>query len=181
LLATAAIAVVLAAAAFGLGLYGTHNRLLVEYWESRLETIPEDQAVGLLDQAAQLGEPGIPVLVGALGSGRPSVSRAAKRVLRNEIARWELLGARDSTPKVAALARALAERVDGFGAAARRDAEELTTRILLWPVDRGAAENECVVAACEKVLHATRGRPWRPVGGADVKPEGVQADAGIRP
>jgi HEAT repeat protein len=166
LLAAAAIAAVLAA--LGLGLYGMHTCLLVDYWESQLKTIPEDEASGLLDQAVQLGEPGIPVLVNALGSPRPSVARAAKQALGDEMARWELLGARDSTRRVAALAQALAEHVDGFGAAARRDAAQLATRILLWPTDRGAAETQRVVASCEKVLHGTRGTEWRHVRPAEV-------------
>jgi hypothetical protein len=175
LLATVVIAAVLTA--FGLMLRGSSTRLLIDHWESQLKTIPDDEVSGLLGRASQLGEPGISVLVTALGSPRPTVSRAAKQVLSEEMAGWERLSPRDSTIRIAALARALAARVDGFGAAARRDAAELTTRILLWPIDDGTAESDRVVAFCDKVLHATRGTQSQDAQPAETELSSAQAPA----
>ena len=60
-------------------LRGQYPRVLASYWQGQLETVPDHQARALLGQIGGLGDPGIPVLVEALGSQRESVARAAKR------------------------------------------------------------------------------------------------------
>jgi len=163
---TLAIAAGLLALATGLRVQ--YTQWLAEHWRKQLETVPDDQAAQLLHQVAELGEPGIPVLVEALGSQRQSVAKCGRRVLLAEIHRWEALRARESSPKLAALARALADRVDEFGPAAQADAADLAARILHWPLDNRVVDRTEVIASCHTVLrvatldrrHATQGWPW---------------------
>jgi hypothetical protein len=136
-------------------LRGPYARLAAEHWQSQLDTVPDDQAGSLLRQAAELGEPGIPVLVEALGSKRESVAREGKRVLWEQLDRWQMLRARASSPKLAVLADALAERVDRFGPTARRNAADLAARILLWPLDSRTVDQRQVIASCEQVFRAS--------------------------
>jgi hypothetical protein len=137
------------------GLRGQYARLAAEHWRSQLDTVPDDQARVLLRQVAELGEPGIPVLVEALGSQRESVAREGKQALLEQLDRWQILRARASSPKLAVLADALAERVDRFGPTARNDAADLAARILLWPLDSRTVDRQRVIASCEKVFQAS--------------------------
>ncbi len=140
------------------GLRGQYARLAAEHWRRQLNTVPDDRAGILLRQVAELGEPGIPVLVEALGSERESVARAGKQALSEQLDRWQVLRAGASSPKLAVLADALAERVERFGPTARDDAAHLATRILLWPLDSRAVDRRRVIASCEEVFRATRVR-----------------------
>jgi hypothetical protein len=160
---TFATAAIMVAAA--VGFREMHTRMLTRHIRNRLSVVPAEQAEDLLQQALVLGDPGIHVLVEALGSPRAVTSQAAMRVLTSEMTRWELLRASQSTAKLALLANALAERVDEFETSARRDAAELVTRILLWPLGDHAVERTTIVAACEKVLRATTAKePQLPSG-----------------
>jgi len=134
------------------GLRGQYARFVAEHWRGQLETVPDERAMGLLRGAAQLGEPGIPVLVEALGSRRERVARDGKRVLLDEVSRWETLAPQDAFPKLAVLAGALAGRVEEFDPRARVDAAHLAARILRWPLQGDAVDRGEVIAACEKVL-----------------------------
>ena len=150
-LAITAALVVLAA-----GLRGLYPRLLAEHCRNQLDTVPDDRAALLLEGVAQLGEPGIPVLVEALGSERESVATSGRRALFGQLRRWETLPAREYSPKLAILTEALAERVDQFGPTARADARDLATRILrLWTLDENVVDPPQVIGWCEEVLRAT--------------------------
>lgn len=143
-------------AALVLGLRGPYARFLAAHWRQQLETVPDDRALTLLNAVAELGEPGIPVLVEALGSERKSVAGSGKRVLLSQLAHWERLRAREYSPKLAVLAKALAERVEQFGPSARADAADLATGILeLWTLDETVVDPAEVIASCEKVLRTT--------------------------
>ena len=137
------------------GLRGQYARLAAEHWRGQLNTVPDGRADVLLREVAELGEPGIPVLVEALGSERESVARAGKRTLSEQLERWQMLPAQASSPKLAVLADALAEQVERFGPTARDDAADLAARILLWPLDSRAVDRRRVIASCEKVFEAT--------------------------
>ncbi len=131
-----------------------YPRLAAEHWRRQLGTVPDDQAGILLRQVAELGEPGISVMVEALGSRRESVARAGKRTLLEQLDGWQILRAGSSSPKLATLADALAERVERFGPTARNDAADLAARILHWPLDSQAVDRRRVIAACERVFRA---------------------------
>ncbi len=138
------------------GLRGPYARMAAEHLRRQLDSAPDKTAPLLLGQVAELGEPGIPVLVEALGSPREQIARAGKRVLLGQVDRWQMLPARRSSPKLAILADALAEGVAQFGPTARSDAADLVTRILRWPLDPNAVDRTEVIAACETVLRATK-------------------------
>jgi len=144
---TAGLLVVVVAA------WSQYPRFLAAHWRSRLATVPDERAAVLVEGVARLGDPGIPVLVEALGSERECVARAARRVVYEELERWEALRARQYSPKLAILTEALADRVAGFGPPARRDAAELASQILrLWALDDKVVDPTEVIADCEKVI-----------------------------
>lgn len=154
LLATLALAGLLLALAAGLR--GTFFQLLAEHWQRQLATMPETDAGILVQRAARVGEAGIPVLVEALASPRPGVAQAGSRALLDELSRWKTLPASESSPKLAILARALADRADRFSDDAQHDAAGLAGQILLWPLDESKADRARVIACCQRVLKATR-------------------------
>jgi hypothetical protein len=140
--------------ALAIGLRGPYARLAAEHWQEQLDSVPDERARALLEQAAELGEQGIPVLVAALGSERESVARAGSQVLAEQLHRWQNLPGRGSTQKQALLAEALAERVGQFGPAARSEAAQLATEILLCLPEGATIDRSLVITACEKVLRA---------------------------
>lgn len=168
-LVTLGIAAGLIAAA--VGLRGPYTRFLARHWQKRLATVPDNRAGTLVEGVARLGEPGIPVLVEALGSERESVAQAGRRVLWDEMRRWEGLRAREYSPKLAILVEALADRVPEFGPAARVEAAALASQVLrLWTLDDEVVDPTEVIACCERVLRETG--PPRPLlaGQSDVEP-----------
>ena len=150
--------------ALAIGLRGPYARLAAKHWQEQLDSVPDDHAQALLEQVAALGEQGIPVLVAALGSQRERVARAGSQVLAEQLHRWQNLPGRGSTQKQALLAEALAERVGQFGPAARSEAAQLATQILLCLPEGETTDRSHVIAACEKVLRAG---PERVGGSAD--------------
>jgi hypothetical protein len=159
------LAMTAALLALAVGVRRQYAHLAAEHWRRQLGTVPDDRADILLRQVAELGEPGIPVLVEALGSERESVAQAGKRALWEQLDRWQMLGPSASSPNLAALADALAEQVERFGPTARNDAADLATRVLLWPLDPRAVDRPQVIASCEKVLQATAVRGGVPLDG----------------
>ena len=150
-------------------------RLAADHWRGQFDSVPDYRAWVLLEQVGELGRPGIPVLVEALGSDRESVARAAKRVLLQQLDDWEVISHYDRSRNLAVLADALADRVEQFGPTARADANELATRILSCPLDRRAVDRVSVIASCEMVLDATAIDGDRPPVGPPV---GQRASAG---
>jgi hypothetical protein len=59
-----------------IALRGPSARLAAEHWRKQLDSVPDRRAADLLGRVGELGRPGIPVLVEALGSQRESVARA---------------------------------------------------------------------------------------------------------
>jgi len=185
------VTVVLTAAllALAFGLRGQYARLAAEHLKKQLDTVPDDRAAVLLGQVAALGEPGIPVLVEALGSERESVALAGKRILLQQIDRWRTFPPSARSARLAILADALHARVGKFGVTARADAAELAKRVLSWPLDPKAVDRRRVISACEKVLRTTGfGRdtaaaarpstasPWPVAAPAHAQPRPVEDD-----
>ena len=125
---------------------------LVAGWRRELQALPDELLLPRLRQIASLGDDGVAILVETLGSERESVAAAARTTLEDQMIRWQMLRSQQSSPKVAELARRLAQQVGQFGPAGRRFAADLATRILAWPVDRQAIDSTRLVADCEAVL-----------------------------
>ena len=137
------------------GLRGHFAQLMADHWRAKLNQVSDDRVPVLLAGVAELGEPGIPVLVEAFGSPRESVARAAKQILIEEVSRWELLSSPEASRRLAILAESLADRIDHFGPTARSDAAELATRILLWPLDQKSVDRGRVAQWCDRVLRVS--------------------------
>jgi hypothetical protein len=126
--------------------------LLAQRLGDELQAAPQSQVEWRVRQIAQMGEPGIPVLVAALGSERTVVADAAREAIWDEIAQWEKLPVREALPRVVALAQALGAAAGRFDPAARADAACLATRLLQWPLGQPNNAPRRMVAACESVL-----------------------------
>lgn len=159
-LATTALLVALLAAFWSL-----YPWYLALHWGKQLESVPDDRVGALLDGIAQLGEPGIPVLVESLGSKRESVAGGARRAILGKMRGWEPLRARAYSPKLALLAQALADSVGHFPPDAQAHAADLAARILKWwALDPEVVDPAQVIAWCEKVVR-TAARQRAPAAG----------------
>lgn len=136
------------------GLRGWSGRVVTQYWLDRLDTVPDDRAAALLEQIAALDERGIPILVAALGSPREAVSRAAAEVLAEQLHRWQNPPSPAALRKQMALVAGLAEHMPEFGPAARHEAAQLASRVLLVLPEENVADRARLIAACDKVLQA---------------------------
>jgi len=150
LLATIVLAALLVGAAMaGLRYY---SFALARSWGSQLSAAPEDQIEAVVRRIARLGEPGIPVLVQALGSDREAVGSWAKEAIQEEIESWNGLTASQATPRWTALADALTTQTKHFTPAGRARTADLATYILRGQGGSEPALPLAVVAACERVL-----------------------------
>ena len=121
LLTTTAFALALLAAAWWA--WDHQAGWLAHRWAGQLEGTPEDQLDGLLERIAQLGEPGTTALADALASERPELAERAALAIAAEMERWRALPAKTAGKRLAALARALANRVERLdGPASQRAA-----------------------------------------------------------
>ncbi|MBN2022923.1 MAG: HEAT repeat domain-containing protein [Pirellulales bacterium] len=152
--AALAVATVLLGVTFGLREAG--RGWLAREWQREMAQADDPRAVELVGRVAGLGPPGLPVLVEMLGSPRERVARAARGALFAQLEDWKSLDARSASPRLAALARSLADHVDRFGPTARLDAAELATRILRCPMDPATVDRRRVIDACETVLRRSR-------------------------
>ena len=179
---------VLITAAFTLGLlaaalwaWNHHGWWLARHWASQLEQAPEDRLDGLLDCIVRLGEPGIPALIDALASAKPELAERASVALDDEIERWKTLPAAAAAPRLKALSRGLASRVEQFGPQTQQRAAAIAQRILVWPTDTAPGGTE-VVRSCETVLRSVSARAGTTEGSGTAShgtPEGSNKD-GLR-
>lgn len=128
------------------------SNLVARRLGDELQTAPDGQIEWRVRQIARMGEPGIPILVAALGSERNGVADAARETIWDEIGQWERLPAREALPRVVALAQALGRAAEQFDPGARADAACLATRLLQWPLGQPSSASRRMVAACESVL-----------------------------
>jgi len=116
------LALTAALLALAVALRPWYAQVVAEHWRAQLKTVPDQRAEILLRKVAALGEPGIPVLVEALGSQRESVARAANRLLTQRLDSWQRSSEEEDERHQAILVEALAEQVGGFGPTAQRNA-----------------------------------------------------------
>lgn len=132
------------------------SRILAAHWQQSLDTVPDDRAEMLVASAARLGRPGLPVLVSAMGSPRPSVSSAGRRWLERQMKAWENLANDESQRNVAALAEVLAAELDRLDPATRLEAARLAQRLLMWRLDGDVVDRARVTWLCDRVLRAAK-------------------------
>ena len=154
LLMLAALIAGVMAAVLGLGRY--YAPLTVAHWRAQLDAVPDQSAEPLLRRVGSGGDVVIPILVEGLASPRERVAEAARQSLLEQIDRWKTLSTAGSSPKLALLARELADRQSELGPAGRHDAAELAVLILHGPLDPGTVDTVEVISCCEKVLRAAQ-------------------------
>jgi hypothetical protein len=131
------------------------ERLLADRLQQELSTLSDADAERAVRRLALVGDSVIPFLVEALGSDRASVAQAARSQLLARIDAWEQLPAHQSSPKLAIVARSLAENVNRYGPTSRSLAADLAERILRWPTDTHAIDRSELIGNCAMVLSST--------------------------
>src|SRR5580658_8218541 len=124
------------------------------YLQHELETARDEQVPAIIEKLRHSGGEGVQCLVAALGSPRPVVAAQARLALRAELDQWELLGSRRASPRLLALAEALAGNIERLDDDGRNAAADIALRILLWPIEEGHGDRPRLVTACDRVLRA---------------------------
>lgn len=144
------------------------TQLLARHWSEQLATTPDALVPVQLAQLAELGEAGMPVIVGALAHQRPSIAEAAAGTLHRQLDQWQRLPVRDSSPRVGQLARELAARVEEWPPGPRGVAGDLARRIVRWPSTSDATGKAQRILDCERVLRASSWVAQDPAKAANV-------------
>ena len=126
--------------------------LLLRHYRQRICVAEGVEARVLMRQAADLGEPGIEVLVEGLGSTNESVAHAAGDVIRERMEEWKSLRTQHSSPLLARLALELSNASEQFDEPARVEAAQIAEEILKRRLDRYAVNRCRVVLACQQVI-----------------------------
>ena len=144
--------------------------LLVRHYRQRISVVEGAEARVLMRQAADLGEPGIKVLVDGLGSANESVAHAAGEVIRDRMEDWKSLRTRYSSPLLARLALELSAAVEQFDGSARAEAARIAEEILKRRLDRYAVDRCQVISACRQVIRLAEAtaQPGPSPGNANV-------------
>jgi hypothetical protein len=162
-----------AAVAIGLGWlciawYTRQPEQLVGRLEQELVAADDGQIEGPLRSLAAIGEPALPALACALASDRATERQVARRVLIEEVDRWELLPADAVETRLAALARSLAASAPKMDIENRRVASDLAMRLILWPRAGGSASCPWLTD-CEAVLASAAERKPQPTQVAAIQ------------
>jgi hypothetical protein len=128
------------------------RRLLARHWYLQLRNAPDDRVASLMAQLAELEEASFSPLVTALRSERVQIREIAGLTLHQQIDRWQLLPAEESTRRAARLAELLAQDADSLPPEALGVVKDLALRLLTWPVDSRSVPQGELVANCESVL-----------------------------
>jgi len=129
----------------------TRQRLSDSY-RTRIQSLPERQAAALVRQLSELDADAPAVLVPLLADGRDAVAHAADETLHRLVADWRRLPSEQSTPRVAALARELANIAPRLPSERQSAARQLAARLLDENFESYADNHAGVVADCETVL-----------------------------
>jgi hypothetical protein len=150
---------------------------LAAAWLVQAEQAPNREVPERVARLTLLGDAGLAALVTAMDHSRAEVAAEATSVLNAQMDRWQLLPARQSTPKVARLAKILADAGEVRSASAGEARRDVTMRILLWPIDRQVVDAATLVSNCEAVLR----RPKIPADRADATREAGSAKPMLSP
>ncbi len=131
--------------------YLQQPRQIVARCQSELDSAPDDQVEAAMRRFAELGDAGLQALVESLASKRQTVQEVARRVLADEVDRWQLLPQDAVESRLTALAQDLAASAPHMDRTNRRVAADFATRLILWP--RADESQSCPwLAECEAVL-----------------------------
>ena len=145
---------------------GSRESLLAWYWEHALAGASGEadggssvapQANEILKRLLTLGRPGLVAVMRAVGHPRDDISRAAYLVLDRAIDRWESGPHAETRLLAADLAKALAERIDGWCPPAKARAARLAMRLIHRSPSATDLDVRELLAACNRILHASDG------------------------
>jgi hypothetical protein len=143
---------------------------------AELELASNPETLIVLKQVSSLGNPAIEALVLASASERADIALAARRIIEQELAAWQIQAQLDKTHSsleepMGLLAAALARHVDEFGAFGQQWATRLTLDIVDLASEFSVESSVHVLADCSTVLSSvpalgprmlTLGDPTRP-------------------
>jgi hypothetical protein len=118
----------------------------------RVQSLPEGRAAQFVRELQSLDADAPAVLVPLLAEPRASVAGAAEQTLAQLADEWQRLSPEQAAPRMARLARELAEQAPILPPARRRAARGLAVRLLTSPLDQRSAEGPQILADCEIVL-----------------------------
>jgi hypothetical protein len=131
-----------------------HERLVIDYWQEKVDRLPDDAVRAAFDELAERGDLGIRILASQVGSERQAVSLAAYEALRDTISGWREDALSRPLAHLRLIAEALAGSTDRSGPAARDRAAAIVRQILLWmPPDEGGDREE-LIAHCQTVIQS---------------------------
>ncbi len=123
-------------------------------WEAELDILNDLEVHRQLEKIAQLGRPGIEILIHSLSHRRRSVATASRTILSEQFSQWRLQPTQQATPRLEHLARQLAHQSADLNEQERRWAVDLAMQMLVWPADMPASAKIQLVQNCETILHA---------------------------
>lgn len=111
-----------------------------------------EQAAAIAREMGELDDAAVGPLVQGLVSDEPFVCAAAAEEINRRIGAWRQLPRKASGPKVAVLAKELAEMRDAIPPEQQGAALRWAEAILLWPLKGSHADAAAVLTDCEHVL-----------------------------
>lgn len=175
----------------GFGRIRLHEWLIARTEAQRVahvRELPAEEAANHIRRLSPLDESAPAILVAAIVDERPEVSRAAEEALSRAVDRWSELRPDEATPRIAALARGLAQIAPEMEENRRYPAHLLAKRLIVWPLT-SPNESAATIAACESVLRLPApvlpDKEWRvaslPVVAEPIIAEAPPAEDGLPP
>ena len=129
-----------------------HERLVADYWQERIDSLPDDGLQEVFADLARHGDLGIRILASQVGSARDAVSRVAYEALRETISGWREDALSRPLAQLRLIAEVLAGSTGDSGPVARDRAAALARQILLWMPSGSVSDREQLLAHCQTVV-----------------------------
>ncbi len=138
----------------------------IAVWKQKIAALDEPSAAALVNSLRTQDSLAIETLASALTDRRPLVSAAAQEAVGNLVTNWKQLSARQSVPRLTALADALADRYARLMPARQQFVRQIAQSRLLASLEDADFPADELVAQCERILMAPE--PQLP----DLDPDG---------
>jgi hypothetical protein len=125
---------------------------LIRRDQSQIATLGERQAVLLVWRLASAEPPGVEAVAQAWTDPRPAVAGMAVSATQGLLQRWSHLPAEQAAPRVALLARCLAQHAPQMPPAQRDAAVALAERLVSWPTAGAPTDTAQFIADCDVLL-----------------------------
>jgi hypothetical protein len=149
--------------------------------QAQLAALPAEQAARRVLQLADADREGLAVIIAACRDRRPPVAQSACVSAQTLADRWSQLPAAEAAPRVAALARLLAQHAPQMASAQQEVARSLAQRLLAWPIDGRQIDLSQFIADCDAVLRLPATAPEELRLAATLPPQPPAASATTEP